>query len=71
MSAQVALQFIQQFREDEQLKDRLLAINKNPNLECFVQLGSQLGLHFTAAELEEAHKHDWAMRGLLYSKDNW
>ncbi|MBP0027284.1 Nif11-like leader peptide family natural product precursor [Roseofilum sp. Guam] len=70
MSVQVALHFIEQFRADEQFKTRLLALNKNPNLEGFVQLGSELGLHFTVAELQEAHKYDWAMRGLLYSKDD-
>lgn len=71
MSLQTALQFIQQLRADKRLKNRLLAINKSPNLESFVNRGSELGLRFTVAELEEAHKHDWAMRWLLYSKDNW
>ncbi|MDJ1168786.1 Nif11-like leader peptide family natural product precursor [Roseofilum sp. BLCC_M154] len=71
MSVQNALQFIQQFRADKQLKTLLLATCKSPDLESFVNLGSNLGLHFTVAELEQAHKHDWAMRGLLYSQDNW
>ena len=71
MSVQTALQFIQQLRADEGLKNRLLDINKSPDLENFVELGSDIGLGFTVAELEEAHKHDWAMRWLLYSKDDW
>lgn len=71
MSVQTALQFIQQIRADEGLKNRLLALNHNPDLESFVKLGAEVGLNFTVAELEEAHKHDWAMRWLLYSKDDW
>ena len=41
-----------------------------PDLESFVKLATEVGLVFTVAELEEAHKHDWAMRWLLYSKDD-
>ncbi|HBQ97762.1 MULTISPECIES: Nif11 family protein [unclassified Roseofilum] len=70
MSVQNALQFIQHLRADDKLKKSLLALNQTPSLECFVNLGSNVGLSFTVAQLETAHKHDWAMRGLLYSKDD-
>lgn len=70
MSVQNALELIQQFRADEQLKTLLLATCKSPNLESFVNLGAEVGLSFTVEELKAAHKHDWAMRGLLYSKDD-
>ncbi|MBC6418413.1 MAG: Nif11 family protein [Prochloron sp. SP5CPC1] len=68
MSIPTALQFIQQVRADEGLKNRVLSLNSSPDLESFVKLGAEVGLVFTVAELEEAHKHDWAMRWLLYSK---
>lgn len=70
MSVQTALQFIQQVRADEGLKNRLLSLNSSPDLESFVKLGAEVGLVFTTEELEAAHKHDWAMRWLLYSKDD-
>jgi predicted ribosomally synthesized peptide with nif11-like leader len=66
MSVQIALQFIQQLRADEGLKNRISALNDSHNLENFVKLGSELGLSFTVEELKAAHKHDWAMRWLLY-----
>lgn len=66
MSVQTALQFIQQLRMDEGLKSQLLALNRHPDLESFVTLGSELGLTFTVAELITAHKHDWGMRRLLH-----
>jgi len=71
MSVQTALQFIQQVRADEGLKNRLLSLNSSPDVESFVKLGAEVGLVFTVAELEAAHKHDWAMRWLLYSKNDW
>ncbi len=71
MSVQTALQFIQQLRGDEVLKDKLLALNNNIDLESFVKLGAEVSLTFSVAELEAAHKQDWGMRWLLYSKDNW
>lgn len=70
MSVQTALQFIQQFRADEVLKDKLLALNHNPDLESLVKLGAEVGMFFTTEEMEAAHKHDWAMRWLLYSKED-
>lgn len=70
MSVQTALQFIQQVRADEGLKNRVLSLNSSPDLESFVKLGAEVGLTFTVAELEAAHKHDWAMRWLLYSKED-
>ena len=68
MSVQTALQFIQQLRNDEGLKTRLLALNSHPDLESFVKLGAEIGFAFTVEELKAAHKHDWAMRWLLYNK---
>jgi len=61
MSVQMALQFIQQLRTDEGLKNRLVVLNDSPDLESFVKLGAEVGLIFTIEELEAAHKHDWAM----------
>jgi hypothetical protein len=68
MSVQIALQFIQQLRADQGLKNRLLALDDSHNLERFVKLGSEVGLPFTVDELKAAHKHDWTMRWLLYNK---
>jgi hypothetical protein len=68
MSIQIALQFIHQLRTDEELKNRLFVLNDSPNLESFVKLGAEIGLIFTVEELKAAHKHDWAMRWLLYNR---
>lgn len=68
MSIQTALYFIQQLRENEELKKRLLAHNANPNLDNFVEFGNEVGLTFTIEELKAAHKHDWAMRWLHYNR---
>jgi len=68
MSVQMALQFIQQLRNDEGLKTRLFTLNSHPDLESFVKLGAEIGLAFNVEQLEAAHKHDWAMRWLLYNK---
>jgi len=68
MSIQTALRFIQQLREDKYLKKRLLILNDCPSLESFVKLGAEVGLTFTLEELKTAHKHDWAMRWLLYNR---
>ncbi|MGK7876617.1 MAG: Nif11-like leader peptide family natural product precursor [Xenococcaceae cyanobacterium] len=51
MSVQTALQFIQQLRGDEGLKNRLFALNNSLDLESFVKLGAEVGLAFTAEEL--------------------
>ncbi|OAD22600.1 hypothetical protein THIOM_001586 [Candidatus Thiomargarita nelsonii] len=67
MSIKIALQFIQQLRADDGLKNRFLALNDSHNLENFVKLGSEVALPFTVEELKTAHKHDWAMRWLLYN----
>jgi len=67
MSVQTALQFIQQLRNDEGLKNRLLARNSRPDLESFVTLGAKIGFVFTVEDLKAAHKHDWGMRWLLYN----
>jgi hypothetical protein len=67
MSVQTALQFIQELRDDEGLKNRLLARNSSPDLESFVKLGAEIGLVFTVEDLKAAHKHDWGMRWLLYN----
>ncbi|MEB3826592.1 Nif11-like leader peptide family natural product precursor [Phormidium sp. CCY1219] len=66
MSVQTAFQFIQQLRNDDGLKARILAQNPTPDLESFVKLDAELGLVFTVEELEAAHKHDWGMRWVLY-----
>ena len=70
MSYQTALQFIQQLRGDEELKNRLLTLNNNPDLESFVKIGAEVDLFFTVEELATAHNHDWAMRWLLYNRDS-
>jgi predicted ribosomally synthesized peptide with nif11-like leader len=67
MSVQTALQFIQQVRADVGLKSKLLALNNSPDLETLVKLGAEAGVTFTVEELQAAHKHDWAMRWLIYN----
>lgn len=67
MSVKNALQFIQQFRRDETLKLKVLGCNSSPELESFVNVGAEMGLVFTVEDLTAAHKHDWAMRWLLYN----
>ena len=65
MSVQTALQFIEQLRVDEELKNRFLILGNSSDLESLVKLGAEVGLSFTVEQLKAAHKHDWAMRCLV------
>ncbi len=62
MSIQTALQFIQKVRQEEQLKNQIQALEGGAGLADLVSIGAATGFIFTAAELQQAHKHDWAMR---------
>lgn len=66
MSLQNALQFIKRVREDETLKRRIEALGRAADLEELAKLGAETGLTFTAEELQQAFKSDWAMRRLHY-----
>lgn len=62
MSLQAALQFIQKVRQEKSLQSRIQALENDPSLESLVVIGAEAGFVFTIAELQAAHKHDWAMR---------
>jgi predicted ribosomally synthesized peptide with nif11-like leader len=66
MSLQNALQFIKRVREDETLKRRIEALGRAAGLEELAQIGAEAGMTFTAEELQQAFKNDWAMRRLYY-----
>ncbi len=65
MSVQAALQFIEQLLTNKALKLQKAGLVHCSHLDGFVELGTQIGLIFTADELEAAHRHDWGMRWLI------
>lgn len=67
MSIQNALRFIAAVREDAELRVRIEQLGLAVTLEDLVALGAGRGFGFTAAEMEHAYKHDWAMRRARYS----
>lgn len=60
MSIQTALAFIQKLRTDESLKRQLA--DSTCDIERFVEIGQQLEMTFSAADVVAAHKYDWGMR---------
>lgn len=66
MSVQTALRFIQQARHDKALRRELAAPGDAVTLEQIIQIAAAAGFSFTAEELQQAHKHDWAMRWARY-----
>ena len=67
MSVQAAFQFIQRLRTDDDLAHQLSQAGCPCRLTHIVHLGTQLGLSFTADDLDIAHKYEWQMRWLSAS----
>lgn len=67
MSIQNGIEFIQQVRSNEELRDQVRALEESStpehgDLTGLVRIGAEAGFHFTVDELRKAHTHDWAMR---------
>jgi len=69
MSIKTALQFIQQVRTDEALRDQLQELGYAPTLENIVNIAAHAGYVFTIDDLRAAFKHDWGMRWMFYGGD--
>ena len=68
MSLQAALQWMQHVRGDEAQRQALRDLGDDVTSERLVALGAAAGFSFTAEELQQAHRHDWAMRWARYNK---
>jgi predicted ribosomally synthesized peptide with nif11-like leader len=68
MSIQQALQFIQEIRGDEQLREQVASLRASGVLQELVSLGTERGFHFSEEDLRRAHQHDWAMRWIRHNR---
>ena len=62
MSEQDALRFLQDIRDDPSVREPIVARQAELTLDDLVVLGATRNRHFTRADLEQAFRHDWAMR---------
>jgi hypothetical protein len=62
-----ALAFLRDARRDEALNGAVTALGEDATWEGLAAIGAGAGLHFTAAELQEAHALDWRLRWARYS----
>jgi predicted ribosomally synthesized peptide with nif11-like leader len=66
MSVKMALEFIQQVRKDQALRQQLDALRYAADLQAVVRIGADAGFEFSDEELRTAFKHDWGMRWMFY-----
>ncbi|MES1975995.1 MAG: Nif11-like leader peptide family natural product precursor [Pseudomonadota bacterium] len=66
MTVQNALLFLAATRRDEALRTELEAQQDDPGVLC--RLGRARGLEFDASDLQQAFRHDWALRALREGK---
>ncbi|GIV57116.1 Nif11-like leader peptide family natural product precursor [Rhodocaloribacter litoris] len=64
MPVQEALRFIQAVRREGALQASLRALDDPSDLDQVVRIGAGAGYDFSVEELQEAFRHDWAMRWL-------
>lgn len=62
MSVQSALWFIAATRQRPALREAIRQRDERHSLAELVRLGADAGFSFSAAELQTAFRHDWAMR---------
>jgi predicted ribosomally synthesized peptide with nif11-like leader len=67
MSVQTALRFIRDIRTDESLQNQIKALGATGDLERVVQIADAAGYVLSAADLQTAFKHDWALRWMYYT----
>ncbi|MFP5456028.1 Nif11-like leader peptide family natural product precursor [Rhizorhabdus sp.] len=66
MTVQNALLFLAAARQDGVIRSCLAAQQDNPGVLC--SLAREHGLDFGADELQQAFRHDWALRALRESR---
>ncbi len=66
MTVQNALMFLTAVRSDEALRTELEAQRHDAGALC--RLGRACGLAFDARDLQQAFRHDWALRALREGK---
>lgn len=64
MSVQAALDFFRTVRRRPDLQEQIAGWGPAPSVTQFVELARHLGFACSAPELQEAFRHDWAMRWL-------
>jgi len=62
-----ALRFIHIVRDDEGLRREISGLGFGPPLEQIAAIGARLGCDFTPADLEQAFRHDAALRWIFYT----
>ena len=68
MSLQSALAFLQTVRGRPDLQEKVAAWGPAATATDLAELAEQLGHPCTAAEVEEAFRHDWTMRWLRHAE---
>jgi predicted ribosomally synthesized peptide with nif11-like leader len=66
MSIQAAFQFIGRARREEMLRQQISSLGQEATLDRLIAIAAAAGFSFTAEELRQAHKYDWAMRWVRY-----
>jgi predicted ribosomally synthesized peptide with nif11-like leader len=68
MSIQQALQFIQEIRSDDKLREEVASSRMAGVLQELVSLGAERGFDFSEEELRRAHQHEWTMRWIRHNR---